>query len=865
MWQSQTHFFSALLFSILCCGWHQLTFAQPRPALPSPPADSLAARKRSPKQPIKFTADSLRIVFDEKKGDLARLAKNTTVTYDQIKVVSPLIRFYFKDQLVEAIAWPNAQQTENFPQFTRGSETFSSERLSFNLKTEQGRFLNSRTKMQDGFILGNVVKVRSDSTVFVQHGLYTTCDDPSHPHYSLEAKKMKIGRNKWIYTGPIRLNLLKIKLPVILPFGAIPTLEGRRSGPLTPSYGQDNQQGFYLKDWGWYWPINDYMDVQIRFGVWSLGSFQIRPTYRYAVRNRFNGSADFTYRYIVTGQRYDAERIPRSAWDLGLNHSQKINPYADVSANIRIGNSRLLRVISDNFNDRILSESSQNSNFSYNKRWNHKGRTMALYGSLSDNLTTRNASLTLPALRFGQRTQTPFQRGGTGQSTRFYENLQYDLDADLNTNYQFQPVTKDTTENRWWDGLFNPEAYRNTTGLDPEQRYYLTGTGNFRISMPYTMRKTPIRGKNMELTFSPNLSLREYVVSREDGRIRIWGNTDASTGVRSYRDSTFYRTGMVFFHDLNLSFSAGTTIYGTFPWKIGSLNGFRHVMRPSLSFSTRPTYENNPWNYFKTLTDTDGNTVYDAKDQAIRYPVNSNIPSGKSRTLGLSVENVLRTRTIKTDSTGTLKKNAFDLLNFGFSSGYNFAADSLQWQDVSLRGYTNIAGRLNLSFGGSISPYRGLTSFNTTFSTSLRSRQQSGLALDSGTKKKTELTSDWTDYKIPWSLGLNLSYGYAAGISSQMQGQHRAILDANFNFQLTEKWRVEGRSGFDVVSGTFTSTDLSVYRDLHCWEMAFSVRPFGKYQSFQFRLNVKSGKLRSILRLEHPKSDIRSSLTDILP
>ncbi len=852
-----------LMFFLAWGSSHGNLWAQtPTPTTVKP--DSLNRKKQPPKQPIKFTADSLHIVFDDKKGDIARLSKNTNVIYDQVKVASPLIRFYFRDQLVEAISiTPNP---ENFPQFTRGSETFSSERLSFNLKTEQGRFVNSRTKMQDGFVLGQVVKVRSDSTVFVQHGLYTTCDNPTHVHYSLEAKKMKIGRNKWIYTGPIRLNLLNIKLPIILPFGAIPTIEGRRSGPLTPTYGQDNQQGFYLKDWGWYWPINDYMDAQIRFGIWSLGSFQVRPTYRYARRNRFSGSVDLTYRYVVTGQRYDADRNPRSTWDLGLNHAQKIDPYSDISANIRVGNSRLLRVLSENFNDRILSESNQNSNFSYNKRWTHKGRSVSFYGSLSDNLTTRSATLTLPALRFSQRSQTPFQRNSatSTQNARVYENLQYDLDADLNTNYSFRPVDGDVTDNRWWDGLFNPEAYRNTTSLDPAQRYYVTGTGNFRVSMPYTMRKTPIKGKNMELTMSPNLSLREYVVSREEGRLRIWGNTDPTTGVRAYRDSTFYRSSMVFFHDLNLSFSAGTTVYGTFPWKIGSLNGFRHVMRPSLSFSTRPTYEHSPWNYFRNLTDNDGKTVYDAQNQPIRYAVNSSIPTGKSRTLGFSVENVLRTRTIKTDSTGTVRKNAFDLLNFGFSSGYNFAADSLQWQDISMRGYTNIAGRLNLNFGGTLSPYKGLTSWSTSFSTSLRSRQNTTGAGQKSDKKKTELISDWTNYQIPWTLGLNFSYGYTAGFTASIKSQHRAILDASFNFQLTEKWRLEGRSGFDLVSASVTSTDLSVYRDLHCWEMAFSVRPFGKYQSFQFRLNVKSGKLRSILRLEHPKSDIRSSLTDII-
>lgn len=829
-----------------------------RPAKP----DSLRGKpaKKQLKEPIKFSGDSLRLVFDPKNGDIGRLKGNSKIEYDQVKVESSLMQFYFKTNLVEARSAPKDTSQAGRPRFSRENETFSAKELTFNLKTKQGRLLAGKTKMQDGFVLSSIAKTRGDSILYVQNGYYTTCTDENHPHYMLRAKRMKIINNRWIFSGPIQLKLLNIPIPIVVPFGAIPAIEGRRSGPIQVAYGQDRDQGFYLKNWGWYWAINDYMDATVRFGVWTKGSFQVNPTLRYAKRYRYDGSVDFAYRYVVTGERYDPDRNPRSNWDFSLRHAQKVNPTTNLSANIRLTNSRLLRSVSDDYDTRLSTSSAQTSNFSYDKRWSHKGRSVSVYGTLSDNVSTRAANLTFPSFRFSQRSQTPFRQDGASGALRpkVYESLQYDAGFDFSTEYAFQPTASDVSEYRWWDGLRSADVYRSVTGLEASQRLYVRGTGNFSAQMPYTLRKTPIMKKDIQLNIGPSFSLREYLISREEGRMRVYRNS-------TYKDSTFYAPALVLFHDMSFSMNASTTVYGTFPWKVGRFNGFRHVMTPSLSFSTRPDYTTDFWGYFKTLTDTQGKEITDQNGDKVRYAVYSGVPTGQSRSLNFSMGNVFRTRTIQTDSTGTVRKQVFDLLNLNVSSGYNFAADSMRLQPIRFSGYTNVANRLSLNLSGGYGPYSnfygGLRDFSFSMSTSLRAKEKR-MARRQGTEAApvARTDPDFATFEMPWTLSLDASYSYSAPYTTTSKATQSAIINTRFTTQLTPQWRIEGRTGYDFIRGTFSSSEISVHRDLHCWEMSFRAVPFGRYQSFQFSLNVKSGKLKSILRISQPKSDIRGAL-----
>lgn len=872
-------FFKSVFYAFGLVLGMNIAFAQQPAPTPPPrlsPDTTRSATKNKPKFPVEFQGDSLFIRFSKQQGDIGRLVGKTQVKYDQIQVEGAQLNYFFNQNVVEAITVADIR-----PKFTRGKENFTAEKLSFNLKTERGRFVQGKTVMQDGFVLGAIAKTRGDSILYIQNGVYTTCDNEDHPHYGLRASRMKVVNKSWIFTGPIQLKLLNIPIPIVLPFGAIPTIEGRRSGPLTPSYGYQQSQGYYLNNWGWYWAINDYFDAQVKFGIWTLGSFRVNPSFNYAKRRLYNGSVSMTWQRVLTGERGDPGRSPRNVWDLSLRHSQTIDPYSTLSANISLANDRYIKALSESYDDRVTSNSRTNSSASYDRRWQYKGRSISVSGNLSDSPTTRSANLTLPSFRFSQRTQNPFRTANVSEQSRWIENFQYEFGFNTQSQYNFQPLSTDASDYRWWDGIGSPEVYQAVTGLDPNQRFYMTGNGNFSASMPYTFRKTPFRKKNMELVFSPNFNLEEYIVSRQEERTRVYSGT-------SYRDSTAYRSDFVFFHDMGLSFSASTQVFGTFPWKIGSINGFRHVMRPSVSFSMKPDYQQEVWGYFKTLKDKAGNEVKDAKGNPVQYAIDSRISASQSRSLSWNLGNVFRARRIKTDSTGTVQKNAFDLFSLNLSGGYNFAADSLNWSPISFSGYTTV-GKFNFNLGGQYglygAPLGKLSSFSSSVSTSFDSRTlkrganagnnpnaqrtNNTPALESRMdtrkpSKTTEPPAYYTDYAIPWSVSLNANYSYTAPFTTTSKASQAATINANFQFQLSPVWRLSGRTGFDFIAGDVASTEISVYRDLHCWEMSFRAVPFGRYQSFQFSLNVKSGKLRSFLKLDHPRSSIRPDLSGIL-
>ncbi|HEX7071798.1 MAG TPA: putative LPS assembly protein LptD, partial [Rhodothermales bacterium] len=277
-----------------------LLFASPGSAL------AQSDEPRSIDQPIDFSATDSLILHITPEGDSATLFGQSSVTFGEATLQAHRIDMRFQDEELEASGLPVDTGMVGQPHFKRGSDEFFGTRLAFNLGTERGRVVGARTAMDEGFISGEVVKVTEDSTVYVANGAYTTCDCEDDPSYTLRSSRMKIVDGEWVYTGPIQLYLFNIPTPLWLPFGFLPAQEGRRSGPLPPNYGED-ERGFFLRDWGWYWAISPYMDLGLRFGIWTRGSWQIAPTYRYNRRYRYNGQIAIDYLRNRRGERGDPD------------------------------------------------------------------------------------------------------------------------------------------------------------------------------------------------------------------------------------------------------------------------------------------------------------------------------------------------------------------------------------------------------------------------------------------------------------------------------------------------------------------------------------------------------------------------------
>ncbi len=820
--------------------------------------------------PIRFSAkDSLIISFRD-GNDVGNLYNYAKIAYKEAELYAFRIDMLFDQEELRASGLQSDSGAVGRPSFTQGEETFEGAEIAFNAATERGRVTGARTTLDEGFIRADVVKVGEDSTLYIAEGAYTTCECLDDPSYSLRSDKMKVVNQEWIYTGPIRLYLFNIPTPLWLPFGFVPAQEGRRSGPLPPRYGED-ERGFYLRNWGWYQAINDYMDAQLEFGLWTRGSFQVTPQFRYAKRYRYSGQIVVDYLQNRNGEKGDPDFSEFGTGRLRWTHNQELSPTARLRANIDLSSSSYLRTSSEQYDDRVRQTVQSSAGFS--KTWRNAGRNLSLNLSHQQNLDNGSVRVVLPSLTFRQNTRKPFARAQGGGRDRWYERITYDYSLNADNRYNFVP--NESTDIAWYEALVSPSKYREATGGSEPFAFKAAHRMNIGAGLPALSRTLPIH-------IVPNIRYTEdWFIQTERRRL----DDEGRLAVEKTPDFLALR-------QFSTGVSANTTFYGIFPFRIGPLDGLRHTVRPSTSFSYQPDFYADAWGYTASYTDANGANQ--------RYALVPGVQRSGQKSMRFSVDNVFETRYVSADSAGAEQRKVVQLLNMGLATGYNFAADSMKLGDLRMNARTRIARNLSLNAGATFSPYAlnaertrvvsqslfserpwfplRTTSFRASLNTSFQSKQTGparpfnqlrsrnlpaganipggGLPIGNGAfgSPYSGAADSYADFAIPWSLRLDFSYNYAKPLG---ESRRTAAVNANVDFNLTPNWKVQGRSGYDFEAKKLIYTSLSVFRDFDCWEMAINWVPFGPYQSYSFDLHVKSGQLRDLLRLRQPRSDVR--------
>jgi hypothetical protein len=768
------------------------------------------------------------------------------------------------------------------PMIRQGEDEFTGSELAFNLQTQRGRVVGAQTRYEEGFIAADVVKALEDSTLFIRNGIYTTCECVEDPSYSLRATKMKMVDRKWIYTGPIQLYLFNIPTPLWLPFGFLPAQDNRRSGPLPPTYGED-EFGFYLRDWGWYFAMNDYMDLQLQGGFWTRGSWEMRSLYRYRKQYAFDGQLRVDYGRFRNGERGDPGFSVRRTGSFRWTHNQTIGQRTNFNANVNLSSSSYLRAVSQDYDDRVRQDIQ--SSLKFTKRWD--GQNLSVQASQRQQLATGQVSLTLPSLSFSQRSFKPFERQQRlpGSREGIREKLTVSYSASVNNRFNFVPLPDDELLARgdtlaadisWLDAAVSASDYRRATGNDVQ--YDFQASHRIPISAPFTVRRLPLLG-NLNLNLNPNFTYTEDWYLRTERR-----GIDSETGSLA----TTTDPGFFALRQFSSSVSASTVFYGLFPVEAFGFRGLRHTVRPNVGMTFRPDFYGDKWGYTREYTNSSGSPV--------EYPIVSGVGRGKQQALTFSLNNTFETKRIPADSlsnnAASLANRAIKLFDLNVSSSYNFAADSLRMADLSLSARTRILGNVDIDLRSSFSPYEinengirttesafslgsplgRMTSTNVTLRTSLRSKRgagdrpittpRGGMIQPTGglspNGSSTFLQNDYAtagaDFSIPWSLNLDFSYGVTKPGTTAIR---RAILNASVDFSLTPNWKVASRTGYDFEQKRMATTNVTLARDFDCWQMAFNWVPFGLYQSWGFDLHVKSGHLKDLLRIRQPKSDVR--------
>lgn len=820
-------------------------------------------------QPVEFVAgDSLVIIL----GDSSRAATlfgNASVVYEDARLDAFAIDILFDRDELHARGLRADTGWVGRPTFTQGSNEFLGDALAFNMQTRRGRVTGAQTRIEEGFIRAGVVKAVEDSTLFIRDGVYTTCNCVEDPSYSLRSKKMKMVGQDWIYTGPIRLYLYNVPTPLWLPFGFLPARDGRRSGPLPPTYGED-EFGFYLRDFGWYFAMNDYMDLQLQGGFWTRGSWETSALYRYRKRYGFDGQLQVDYARFRNGVRGDPDFSVRQTGAFRWNHNQTTGVGGNFTSDVNLSSSTYLKAVSQQYDDRVRQDIQ--SSLRYSKRWS--SRSITLQASQRQVLSSGQVSMTLPSFRFSQN-NVKLANVTVGYSMNVDNRFTFTPLSDAALEASGDPGAADIT---WWDALRSPDDYRRATGGDDP--FDFRASHRIPVSAPFSVNRLPGIG-NVRLNMSPSFNYTEDWFVRTDERFL---NEDSSS-VETRSKSEFFAL-----RQFSTTLSAGSVFYGQFPMRAFGFSGLRHTVRPNIGLTFRPDFQADRWGYTRSYTDANGDEV--------TYDAVSGVGRGRQQALTFSLNNTFETRKAVSDSLAA-RPAAVKLLDLAVSSSYNFAADSLRLSDIRLSARTTLPGNVDIDSRASFSPYEvnsvgrvvdqsafalskpfgRLTSASVTVRTSLRSSRgagdrpltapRGGFVPTGGIGDVTGQTrilensfnSPNTDFSIPWSLSLDFSYGVTrTGINSI----RRAILNTSFDLSLTPNWKLTGRSGYDLDRMELVTTNLSIARDWDCWQMAFNWIPFGNYQSWGFDLHVKSGHLKDLLRIRQPKSDVRDRFGSLL-
>ncbi|MBI1939079.1 MAG: LPS-assembly protein LptD [Ignavibacteriales bacterium] len=753
---------------------------------------------------------------------------------------------YDKNELeafgVEDTADTAKSKLKDTPVLKEGTDEYEGTWLRYNFRNQSGYISMAKNKEEDSRYEGEKVKKVNKDTYFIDEGMFTTCEDDT-PHTYFTADEMKVIQGDKIIARWVFMHIGGVPFPVPLPFGVFPNSTGRRSGIIIPSYGQDASRGQYFYNFGYFWAMNDYMDLTLNGDFYSKGGYGLRSRYRYAVRYDFSGSFEAGYSKIKVGESTDpvSKRQDVDNWRLSLSHSQQIDPTMNLSANLSFQSSNYLRQNSISY-DNLLQQSIY-STATFNKRWGDN-KSLGINYSRNQYLDNGNIDEVLPNISFNMNTVYPFARNGQAASSdkKWYEYLGYSYSGRFSNN------RKKTKGNLQIHGGFQHDL---SFSASPKLGYF-----NVSPSFAYQERWY---NKRIEKEFA-----EVEKVNSETGAVE----KHDTVITKEIKEINFVRT-------FSASVSASTRMYGIFQPNVLGIEAFRHTISPSISYRYTPDFSSDTWGYYGSYIDKNGKAVKYNKSEGQIFggPV-----SGEAQSLNFSVYNIFEIKTAKdpSDTTKNKEANKIQLLNLDANFYYNFAADSLKLSDLNL-GYRTQVGNL-LSFSGSSSytfyDYAGINKINKylasagkglfrltnlyfTISANLsgeKSESKKGNAKQSGEDdeyafQKKNYTSLYDheqtpDFSIPWNL--SLSYTYNVSKPSPDAGTKSSSVNANLSFSLTEYWKFTLRGSYDFQTKQIGAPQITIYRDLHEWEMNLVWNPIGTYRGFRFEIRMKAPEFQDL-------------------
>ena len=862
-------------------------------ALDSLGMDSLAVDTTKKKEPLDApviyeASDS--IVFT--KDGYAHLYGEGKVNYQNIELTSAVITMNMDSSTVFAKGVADTTGVETgTPIFKDGETPYESKIMRYNFKTKKGFINNIVTQQGEGYVTSEEGKKGADDEIYMRHGKYTTCDNHEHPHFYLRLSMAKVRPKKNVVFGPAQLVVEDVPLPIAVPFGFFPFNSSYSSGFIMPTYGDEMNRGFYLRDGGYYFAISDQMDLKVLGEIFTKGSWGLSAASNYNKRYKFSGSFNASYLVTKTGEKnmpdYSVSKDFRIQW----SHRQdaKANPNSSFSASVNFATSSYDRSsLSSLYNPQQYSQNTKASSVSYSRNFPEIGLNISSTFNITQNTRDSSLSMTLPDVNISLNRIYPFKRKKSVGDERWYEKISLQYTGSITNSIS----TKDnllfkTPLTQWENGMQHKIPVSATFNLFK----YINIVPSFNYTERWYLRK-------VKQSYDPSPTSTDHVK----------------------RDTI---NGFNRLYDYNLSLQMNTKLYGMYKplfMKSKELQ-IRHVFTPTVSYTYTPDFGKSRYGYYDTYTYTDE----DGEVRTVEYSPYEGAVYGypgknMSQNISFSIDNNIEMK-MKSDkdTTGYKKISLIDQL--GASLSYDVA--NKRWSDLSMNlrlkltksytfnmnasfatyayefdenGNVVVGDRTEWSYGrfGRFQGYSGSFSYtlnNDTFKKLFGKKEEDEKNKDNKGKeenedeetdeeteeqnnnsnmRKTEKASVDSDgylaFKFPWSVSLSYSYSIREDRSKDINIKTMRYpyslthsLNVSGNFKIGSRWNMTYSTGYNFTSKEMSMTTLNITRDLHCFNMSCGL-VFGPFTSYNFSIRANSSMLTDALKWDQ-RSNTGSAVT----
>ena len=777
------------------------------------------------------------------------------IKYEDIEINADYIEFDFEKHTVFAKGLPDSLgKIKGKPVFTQAGQKYLSDEMSFNFDTKKGIIRKVFTEDNDNYLHGDKIKKMDDGKIHIRSGSFTTCSNPEHPHYEFHFNRAIVIPDDKIVAKVLYAKIEETPLPVAIPFALIPTAKGQRSGLIIPSFGESANRGYYLENGGYYWAINQHMDLQLIGDIYTRGSWAVKPTFRYVNRYKYSGSLAASYAINKVGVEGSADYTESTDFKIRWTHKQdpKARPKSSFSADVYI--------VSNNYNKynaisttEYLSNTFQSS-IAYQTSFANKFY-LTVNGSHSQNTLTHIMTVTLPEITLTMNRIYPLKNVGKAGKKHWYSelNLSYTANAKNYISMADSLFFKD----HWLDKMQNGLQHR------------------VPINLPIKLFK------HFTWTTSVNITDKMYLQYYK----KEWDIDTTGTGF--VRTDTIPHFSNVFTYDMSSNIT--TKIYGMFKFKKGPVRAIRHVFTPTIGFSYNPDYSEKFWNYYSTYIDGNG------KEQKYSYYQGSifGAPSAqRSGRITYSLSNNLEIKVPSRKDTVTGLKKVVLIENLTLSGNYDLAKDSLNWSYLTVSGRTTLFKNFSMQYSSIWDPYvldsagtKQLNkyewdvnkrlfrkksvawNFSASYTINDKTFGKKNKNKNKGDEEKPLVSSPnaseeelndihnnpngYVDWSTSWSLSLSYNLRLTNNLSyiNWLLHDNRSTvqtLGLQGEIKLSPKWKLSAQTGWDFETKKISYTSVTIYRDLHCWEMRFNVIPYGTYKSWNFQINVKAAALQDL-------------------